>query len=204
MSTTPRIPANKDKKYPAEPLTHDEMRQLIRACSSRSSTGLRNRALIVLMYRTGIRVSEALSLSPKDVDLENGSVRVLRGKGGKTRLLGLDTGVLAVLQVWLDRRAALGIGGRNPIFCTLKGERLHSSYLRTLLPRLAQKAGIERRCHPHALRHSFSYEAASENVPLHVLQMQLGHSNLSTTQRYISHVNPTQVVSLMKSREWSW
>ncbi len=195
--------SNRGKRFAPEPLTAAEVRRLIRACSTRSSTGIRNRALIATMYRTGARVGETLALLPKDLNVETSALRILRGKGGRSRLLGLDAGALAVLQLWLDRRAALGIGSRAPIFCTLKGEKLHSSYVRTMLPRLARKAGIERRVHPHALRHSFSFEMAGENAPLHVLQMQLGHVHLSTTQRYISHVHPTQVVSLMRSREWT-
>lgn len=204
MNSTPRVPANKNKKFPAEPLTQDEVRNLIRACSTRSSTGIRNRSLLVLMYRCGIRAAEALSVLPKDLDFANGSVRVLRGKGGKARLLGLDTGVIAALQVWLNRRAALGIGGRSPVFCTLKGKRLQSSYLRTLMPRLARKAGIERRCNPHSLRHSFAFETANENVPVHVLQQLLGHKNLSSTAIYLAHLNPQHAVAVMKAREWSW
>jgi integrase/recombinase XerC len=198
-----KISSNRGKRFAPEPLLPDEVRRLIRTCSPRSSTGLRNRALLATMYRTGARVGEALSLMPKDLDLEGCALRIVRGKGGKSRLLGLDAGALAVLQLWLDRRASLGIGARSPIFCTLAGKQLYSSYVRTLLPRLARKAGIERRVHAHALRHSFASETAADNTPLNILQMQLGHAHLSTTERYISHINPTQVVSLMRSREWS-
>jgi site-specific recombinase XerD len=155
------------------------------------------------MYRAGLRVSEALELMPKDLDINDGWLRVLHGKGDHSRLVGLDTGALAVLQVWLDRRAALGLNGRQPIFCTLKGKPLKTGYVRTLLPRLARKAGIERRVHPHALRHSFSFELAGEGVPMHQIQAQLGHSCLSTTSRYISHLNPTAVVATMRAREWN-
>jgi Phage integrase family len=89
MEGTPRRrrrrPANKGHHYPAEILTPDEVRALITACSNRAPTGVRNRALIVLLYRAGCRISEALRLLPKDLDRTAGTVTVLRGKGGRRR-----------------------------------------------------------------------------------------------------------------------
>src|SRR5882724_11331329 len=122
--TASRTPANKGRRYPAEVLTPDEVRALVKACSNRAPTGVRNRALVVALYRGGLRISEALRLAPKDVDRAAGTVTVLHGKGDKRRTVGLDPGAFAVLERWLDRRARLGINGRSPIFCTLKGGRL--------------------------------------------------------------------------------
>lgn len=200
---TTMIPANKGKKFPAEPLTQDEVRALISACSKRAPTGLRNRAMLAVMYRGGLRVGETLQLLPKDLNADAGTIRVLHGKGNKSRLIGLDAGAWAVLQVWLERRSQLGIGGRSPVFSTLKGERLQPSYVRTMMPRLARKAGIQRRVHPHCLRHSHAYELAGEGVPMHTIQCVLGHSNLAVTSAYVSHLNPRAVVEAMRSREWS-
>ena len=117
--------------------------------------------------------------------------------------MGLDAGAWAIVELWLHKRAALGINGRSPVFCTLAGRPMKSAYVRTLFPRLARKAGIERRVHPHALRHSFAFELASEGTPLHVIQCQLGHSSVATTDRYIRHLNPSAVVEAMKSRVWT-
>src|SRR4029453_10118194 len=75
-----RRPANKGQRYPAEVLTADEVRGLITACSNRAPTGVRNRALVVLLYRGGCRISEALRLRPKDLDRAAGTITVLRGK----------------------------------------------------------------------------------------------------------------------------
>ena len=121
------------------------MKALIRACSKRAITGIRNQALIVVLYRAGLRISEALALLPKDLDANGGMIRVLHGKGDKARVVGLDAGAWAILQLWLDRRAAAGISSRAPVFCTLKGKPLKSAYVRKLLPRLARKAGIDKR-----------------------------------------------------------
>lgn len=197
------IPANKGLKLPAEPLTPDEVKSLIRACSKRAPTGIRNRALIVVLYRAGLRVSEALAIMPKDLDAANSTIRVLHGKGDKARVVGLDAGAWAILQLWLDRRAALGINGRQPVFCTLKGKPVSSAYVRMLLPRLGRRAGIEKRVHAHGLRHTHAFELATEATPIHVIQAQLGHSSVATTDRYIRHLNPAVVVEAMKARSWS-
>jgi site-specific recombinase XerD len=194
--------SNKGRKLPAEPLTPDEVKALINACSKRALTGIRNRALLVVLYRAGLRISEALALFPKDLDAQASSLRVLHGKGDKARLVGLDAGAWAILQLWLDRRAAAGITARAPVFCTLQAQQVSSAYVRTLLPRLARRAGIDKRVHAHGLRHTFAYELANEATPLHVIQAQLGHTSLATTDRYIRHLNPLAVVETMKGRKW--
>ena len=199
----PRIPWNKGRKLPAEPLTQDEVKSLLKACSNRASTGIRNRALIAVFYRAGLRVKEALSLMPKDCDTYRGTIRVLHGKGDKSRLVGLDLGAAAFVQRWLDRRANLGIDGRHPLFCTLKGQPVKSVYVRNLMKRLAAKVRIEKRVHAHGLRHTHAYELANEGTPLHVIQQQLGHSSLATTDRYIRHLNPQAVVEAMRRRTWN-
>lgn len=196
-------PANKGQKLPPEPLTADELHSLLRTCSHRAPTGIRNKALIVTLWRAGLRCKEALSILPKDLDHAHGTIRVLMGKGKRSRLVGLDPEAWAVLQRWLDRRHELGINGRSPVFCTLTGEPLIPQYVRNLLPRLARKAGIEKRVHAHGLRHTHAFELANEATPIHVIQQQLGHSSLATTDRYIRHLNPQQVVDAMQARCWN-
>ena len=193
-------PANKGRKYPAEPLTPPEIKALLAACSRRAATGLRNRALIATLYRGGLRISEALGVSLKDLDQEGCSLRVLKGKGHTSRLVGLDPGAWAILQLWLDKRESLGISRQGPVFCTLAGKRLQTSYIRGLFARLGRRAGIERRCHPHALRHSHAAELATENVPLPVIAAQLGHASTATTDRYVRHLTASEVVTRIKQR----
>jgi len=179
------------------------VKALLRACSKRAATGVRNRALIVVMYRAGLRVGEALALLPKDLDPANGTLRILHGKGDRHRVVGLDAGAWAILQNWLDRRAAAGINGRARVFCTLAGKPIKSAYVRALLPRLARKAGIDKRCHAHGLRHTHAYELAGEGTPLPIIQAQLGHQNAATTDRYLRHLHPAAVVKAMQSRAWT-
>ena len=196
------MPANKGKKYPAEPLTEAEVNSLIKASSNRAPTGIRNRALIIVLYRGGLRITEALLLKPKDVDVETGAVRVLRGKGEKARTVALDPSSLAVVQRWLEVRSNLGIRNNQPLFCTLAGAQVSAPYVRQMLKRMALRAGIEKRVHPHGLRHTMAAQLAAEGVPINVIQRALGHSNAATTSRYLDHIAPQQVIEAMRARTW--
>jgi len=198
-----RVPANKGKRYPAEILTADEAKALIKACSGRAPTGVRNRALLTLLYRAGLRVAESLALFPKDVDAKAGTVRVLHGKGDKARTVGLDAGALAVVERWTDTRSQLGINGHARLFCTLKGKPLSTAYVRALLPRLARRAGIDKRVHAHALRHTHAAELAVERQPINLIQAQLGHGSVATTSRYLQHIAPAELISAMQARTWT-
>ena len=200
-----RAPANKGKRYPPEVLTAAEVFALLGACG-RGPCGLRNRALIVMLWRGGLRVGEALALYPKDVDRAIGSVTVLHGKGDRRRVVGIDPQALAVLEQWLAARAKLGIGGRSPLFCTVsagrRGGQLHAAYVRDMLHERAAKAGIEKRVHPHGLRHTHAFELVMEGVPLIAIRRQLGHRSLAVTERYVDHLAPAEVVAAMQARTW--
>jgi integrase len=198
-----REPANKGNKFPPEVLSEAEVRGLIEACSNKAPTGIRNRALIIVMYRGGLRAGETLALRPKDVDVSDGTITVLHGKGDRRRVVGLDPGAMAILIRWLDMRRTLGITGHAPLLCTLDGNPLKPSYVRTLLPRLARKVGIEKRVHPHGLRHTHAYELMMEGVPVPIIQQQLGHTSLATTDRYVAHLAPRDLINRMQAREWS-
>jgi len=149
MMSKRKTPANKGKKYPAEILSEDEMERLLKVPSKRAPTGIRNRALLYVGYRGGLRLSEALSLKAKDVDSENGQgqIRVLQGKGKKSRTVGLPDDACLAINTWLEKRKKVGLNCKHPLFSTLRGEPLKASYVRALMKRLGQKAGIEKRCH---------------------------------------------------------
>ena len=189
-------------KHPPEIYTRDEIERMVRACSAKCPTGQRNRALIILLWRGMLRVSEALALRPKDLDLEAGTVRVLHGKGDKARTVGLDPQACAVIQVWLSQREKIGMNGVHPLFCTLAGEPIKTSYVRSLLPRLGRKAGVEKRVHAHGFRHTGAVEMMDEGVPVGVISKQLGHSDIATTARYLDHIAPKQVIETMRGRSW--
>ena len=198
-------------------LTDEEVRALLDACGRYTQVALRNRALITLMYRAGLRVSEALALAPKDVDLENGIVRVLHGKGDRYRAVGLDPGAAAVVAAWLAKRGrGQRVGGRvaarangasgpvatAPLLCTVYGTPVTTGYVRRLMKRLGRQAGIAKRVHAHGLRHTHAAQLRSEGVDVGIISRQLGHRSLLTTIRYLDHVQPTAVVEAMRARMW--
>lgn len=178
------------------------MSRLLRAPSNRAPTGIRNRALLTLLYRTGLRISEALALRPKDVDRKAGTVRVLHGKGDKARVVGMDPEAFAALDRWLDVRSTCNIAAAT-VFCTLKGRPVSSAYVRAFLVRVARRAGIDKRVHAHGLRHTFAAEMRTEGKEIGIISKALGHSSIATTARYLDHVAPTAVIDAMRGRGWT-
>lgn len=196
-------PANAGKKYPAEIYTREEIDRLM-AKMGRGPSGARNRALTAVMRRSGLRVAEALALQLKDVDLVAGTLQILHGKGDRRRIVGLDQETIALLEVWLEYRRKLKIGPGCPLFCVISkptlGKALYSSTVREMLKRAAVKAGIEKRVHPHGMRHTFAVELLREGVPTPLIKKALGHTSLDTTERYLDHLEPMEVVTMMRKR----
>jgi site-specific recombinase XerD len=187
------------KKRPVEVLTSAEFAALLRQCSTTAPTGIRNRALLTVLYRGGLRISEALDLRAADVNPANGTLRVLHGKGDKARTVSIDDGAMALIQRWMDTRGRLGYR-HGPLFCTLEGGPVATAYVRNLMRRIGRQAGIEKRVHAHGLRHTHAAELATEGVPVNVIQQQLGHSRLSTTDTYLKHVAPADVIAMGRNR----
>jgi len=186
----------------ADLLTGAEIELLMRQCSRRAPTGVRNRALVAVLWRCGLRIGEALALAVKDFDPDSGTLVVQRGKGGKRRVVGVDAGTVALVGRWLEARRRRPLPTGAPLFCTLAGRPVPQSYVRHLLPRLARKAGIERRVHAHGLRHAFAVDLVRSGAPLYVVRDALGHSSVATTQVYLSRVGAHEAVDAMRGREW--
>jgi integrase/recombinase XerD len=187
----------------ADLLTANEIEALLRICSNRAATGIRNRAMIALAWRSGLRIGEVLALQPKDIDLSSGTLTVQRGKGGKRRAVGLDAGTTALIQRWLDVRRRRGINGRAPVFSTLAGRSMAQSYVRHLLPRLARRAGIDKRVHAHGLRHAYAVELEREGATVSQIRDLLGPSSLAVTDRYLRRIGASAAVEFARQRDWS-
>lgn len=197
---TTRPPA---RRLPIEVLDKREVAALLDACRGHGVTDARNRALIAVMYRSGLRVSEALSLHPKDVDPASGAIRVLRGKGGRSRTVGIDPGGIEQVNRWLRVRATLPfITPLSPLFCTRTGGTITTASIRRLLPTLARSANIAKRVHAHGLRHTYASELRSEGLDIGLISRQLGHADISTTARYLDHINPQAVIQAITKRQW--
>src|SRR3712207_4891589 len=121
---------NVHRRLDSDVLNRVEVESLLRACSSRAPSGVRNRALIAVAWRSGLRIGEVLTLKPKDVDLNGGTIVVQHGKGDKRRVVGLDAGTAAILERWLEIRRQLRVGMQRPVFCTLAGGEIDQSYVR--------------------------------------------------------------------------
>lgn len=189
------------RTFPVQILTETDIRDLLSKLSRRAPTGIRNRSLLVLLYRTGLRIQEALDLKPCDVDHDLGTVHVQHGKGDQARTIGLDGEAMPSLELWVAKRRELGINGHSPLYCTLAGGPLDQDYVRQVLRRLALKAGIEKRVHPHAFRHTHAAELAREGVPINQIQVQLGHGSAATTARYVQHVAPEELLRTIRARK---
>jgi site-specific recombinase XerD len=192
------------RKLDADLLTAHEIEALLRVCSNRAPTGIRNRAMIALAWRSGLRIGEVLALQPKDLDLLSGTVIVQHGKGDKRRVVGIDAGTAALIQRWLDVRRKRGINGRAPLLSTLSGGVIEQSYVRHLLPRLAKKAGIDKRVHAHALRHAYAVELEREGATVSAIRDLLGHSSLAVTDRYLRRIGASEAISFSRQRDWSF
>jgi site-specific recombinase XerD len=143
--------------------------------------GWRLRALLVVLWRAGLRIQEALALAELDLDPRRGSLLIRNGKGGRRRELGMDDRGWEQLRPRLSARAELAVG---PLFCIIDGPTRGRSWsgaaVRGEFRRLAMRAGVRRRFAPHQLRHAHALELAREGVPLNIIQRQLGHANLGT------------------------
>lgn len=199
-------PPNYGQTFPAEVLTTEEVGRLIAACPRRGPGGLRNRALIVVLWRGGLRCAEALDLELRDIDREAGTILIRHGKGNRRRVVGVDPPAFAVLERWLDERSALGVPRGAKVFCSITrpgiGAPMSASYWRAAIKRLGEKAGIEKRVHSHGLRHTHAVELSRERLPILYISRQLGHSNLAITQRYVDHLEPGEVIAAMQARDW--
>ena len=189
------------RRFPPEVLSPEEIAAMMDACAD-TPAGIRNRALITVLYRAGLRINEALDLRPKDLDSRNGAIRVLFAKGGRSRTVGMDSHAFDMLIRWLKIRTDHGINGRDPVFCMLDGRPLADSYIRVLFPRLGRLAGIAKRVHAHGFRHTHAAELRAEGVDIGIISKQLGHRTIATTARYLDHIAPYAVIEALHSRRW--
>ena len=190
------------RRLPPEVLTEPEVRALLAACGEFSPVALRNRALIAVLYRSGLRISEALALEPKDVDLDAGQLRVMHGKGDRHRVVGIDPGAGAMVAAWVTERDRIGLPVTTPLLSTMRGTRVTTAYVRRWMKQLAAKAGIAKRVHAHGLRHTHAAQLRSEGFDIGIISKQLGHRSILTTIRYLDHVQPTAVIEAVRNRAW--
>lgn len=189
---------------PPEPLSPAEVAALLAACSVESLTGMRNRALLVVLWRAGLRCAEALALRPCDIGA--GTLLVRFGKGRRSRTVGIDDDALTVVRAWLGARDAAGIASEF-LFCDVKrgfaGAPMSPRYVRAEVARIARRAGVAHRVHPHGLRHTHAVELRQEGWDIPLISRQLGHASIATTAVYVDHLFPAEVVGRARARSWA-
>ena len=185
-------------RYPADPPTIEEIVTVMRRAGD-GVHGRRLRGLIVVLWRAGLRICEALALAEADL-----APRVAvggRGKGGRRREVGMDDWAWEQLEPWVQARVQLPVG---PLFCVVtgatRGRPWAAAAARSELRRVAREAGVRRRFAPHQLRHAHAVEMAREGVPLIVIQRQLGHTNLGITSIYLQGIDNTEIIDTVHAR----
>jgi len=178
------VPNPKRGERLPERLDVEDVTAILEAPDPRKPAGLRDRALLELLYGAGLRVSELTGLDLDDIDLARRTVRVL-GKGRKERIVPFGrkaaTALRAYLAAFVDLREKTG---EEALFLNLRGGRLTDRSVRRVLDRAVARAALHRGVHPHVLRHSFATHLLESGMDLRAIQELLGHSRLATTQRY--------------------
>lgn len=195
-----KAPGNKGQRYPADPPTVDEIVAVMRM-AGQARYGARLNGLIVVLWRAGLRIHEALSLLESDLDPRRGSILVRHGKNDRRGEVGMDAWGWSALQPWLDERATLPVA---PLFCVIvgptRGHRWSEPAARLELHRTAIQAAVRRRFAPDQFRHAHAVELLHERIPLPLIQRQLGHSHLSTTGTYLQGIPSEEIISTVHAR----
>lgn len=179
-------------------LTHDEVTALISCPQGSRPQAIRDRAILELLYATGMRVSEIVALDLDDVDLDAQSVRVV-GKGNKERMVVMGEPAREALERYLrEARPKLAAGPERAFFLNRDGGRLSVRRVQLMLRKYAAAAGLVKRAYPHLLRHTFATHLLDGGADLRVVQELLGHANVNTTQVYL-HVTEERQRAVMEA-----
>lgn len=193
---TARVDAPRTGRPLPASLNEDEVERLLDAPDADTALGLRDRAMLEVLYATGLRVSELVSLRLDQINRRQGVVRVT-GKGGKERLVPLGEAALAALDHYLNGARGLtpGASSTSAVFITGRGQGMTRQAFWYRIRDHARNAGIHKPLSPHTLRHSFATHLLNHGADLRVVQLLLGHSDLSTTQVY-THVARARLQAL--------
>ncbi len=187
-----------DRRLPSF-LTVEETVRLLETPDLAKPQGIRDRALLELLYAAGLRVSELENLNLEQLNMETNEIRVW-GKGSKERVVLIGAPAAQALNNYLadNRPVLMGKQKTNAVFLNQYGGRLPARRIQKILDRCARKAGIEKRVHPHILRHTFATHLLDGGADLRVVQELLGHAQLATTQVY-THVSQSQARKVYQS-----
>jgi len=191
--STPR----QEKNVPSF-LSEEEMSQFLDLPASAKALDLRDRAILELLYASGVRVSELTGINLEDANFAERLIRI-RGKGKKERLVPFGTRAAESLRGYLGIRESLRPSERSPsaLFLNYKGGRLTPRSVERIVDRTIRKTAVLRKISPHSLRHSFASHLLGRGADLRVIQELLGHASLATTQKY-THMDLAQLLAVYK------
>lgn len=167
-----------------EPLSHNDIEKLLNMPIKQKFTALRNKAMLELMYSTGIRVSELVNIRIHDINLDENFIKVL-GKGSKERIVPFSNRAKGAILRYIEHRQKRTSPDNDYLFLNLQGNRITRGGFWWELKNMAKKAGIPTKVRPHMLRHTAATHLLARGVDFRVLQVLLGHSSVVTTQRYV-------------------
>jgi len=190
------LPRVRDQ-LPPNVLTKKEVARLLVQPNGGTLCGIRDRAILELLYSSGIRVSELTALALEDLDLRGGELRVL-GKGNKERLVPVGEVACDYLGLYLEAaRPTLAPAEQRTLFVTVRGKRFHATNLIAIVREYGRRAGIHKRVTPHALRHTCATHLLQGKADIRQIQRILGHASIATTQRY-TKVEITDLKEVLK------
>lgn len=176
------ISAPKSRRKLPSTLDVDQLQQLLQS-DAQDTLSLRDLAMMELLYSSGLRLAELISLNLEDVDLQDATVRVT-GKGAKTRIVPVGRMARKALQGWRQRRGELAAPEERALFVSRRGARMSPRAIQQRLQQWGVRSGCATRLHPHKLRHSFASHMLESSGDLRAVQELLGHADISTTQIY--------------------
>lgn len=183
------LPMPRVERYLPETLNEIQVEQLLGAVPVGQPLGLRDRAMIELLYASGLRISELTHARLENLDLDAGIIRVT-GKGNKTRLVPVGKKARTAIQTYLERERPELVGKKtgSEVFLSVRGTKLTPARVWQIVKRIAKHSGLEANIYPHLLRHSFATHLLGNGADLRIIQEMLGHADISTTQIY-THVD---------------
>lgn len=191
----PQVDKPKSSKRLPFVLSNEEVDELLDAPDITKDNGMRDKAMLELMYATGLRVSELLSLQFKNVNMQNAMIKVY-GKGNKERNVPISDFAMEYLRKYIDGARKRNVGAKKTqlIFLNRDGKEISRTYFYMQIKRYAEQKGIDSSVSPHTLRHCFATHLLENGASLRAVQEMLGHANVATTQIY-TEVSSKRIMS---------
>lgn len=202
QDTQPKLQRPKKSRTLPKILSREDVQKILTYPNTKTKIGLRNRTILEVLYRCGLRVSEVCNLNINDVDMEKGFLYIQLGKGGRDRYVPMEPETMTWIAKWAEQRPT----ETDLLFPTLQNTPLDQRYIRQMLYQASSKAGVfiqdgktKKKVHPHVLRSCYATELLEDGLNIAEVQSLLGHSSISTTAIY-TKVRPMALAEKIRQR----